>query len=141
MRYEIKTGTSGPSLVFQPLTTDQSRQSGPVPHRVFRLSQNHLPILTDEPRRENLRHKAGDLARREVGDADHLPSHQFLGRVKPGDLRAGLLHPKFPEVDPELIGRLPGLRKLLSLDDRTDAEFHPLEFFPGYLLHALTKIL
>ena len=76
-----------------------------------------------------------DLFGGEAADADYLTSDEGFRGVEVGDLRTGAAHIAPSKVDPELVGRLAGLGKRLSAQNRADADVEPFEIFHGGVCH------
>src|SRR5437867_6215521 len=98
--------------------------------------QDDPAIRLDRAEAKDLGHERADLARWEVRDRDDRPTDEISYAVPRLNRGGGLANAMGPEIDPELVGRIASLRKILAGNDPTDAHFDFLEVFEGHGGHS-----
>jgi hypothetical protein len=92
--------------------------------------QDHLVVVIVGSGYQYFRGDPGDILRCEVADANYLATRKCGGVVVVGNLGAGNLRPKRPQIDCEDIRRLPRAGVACCTDDGAHAQLHPLKIRP-----------
>jgi len=96
-----------------------------------RGEQGDVSGLCGRAQHEHFGLEARYPARGEVHHGHNLPARELLRAVELGDLRAGLAHAEFSEVDPQLVGRIAGLGEGLRAQHGAHADVHLKEILGG----------
>ena len=98
--------------------------------------QHHLTRLARQAQHQHLGQESRDVAAAEVHRGHDQAPHQILHPVEGAQLRARRFLAQRPEVDPQLVGRLPRPLVGLGAQDSTDPQVQGLERLDR--VHAIT---
>ena len=102
--------------------TNKSKEPAAIRHRSLYADQHHFALGIRKSECQHFRAEFADLPRRKIDDAGNLSSHKAFARVARRELCRGLADAEFrPQIDFELLGRLPRLGEVFGFGDRSHA--------------------